>query len=538
MLRDRALGVLLSIAVVVTAFAGLVVVADFVGTASADHEMIGNFTINPRSASDRQPGADSAGTEVLVTSDGDIHPSNGLKTLEFIRASSQDFDFSGCNQLDTRVFGIDKNNDNPGTQTDVNLLSNAERVEFNENEIFIDMVDSGGSAVSFQTDDQLVAVLGGCIENPDEAGWYQVTGKLNGTRSGGSPAGVAQQSHYFAICDCDSREQAIEKLGPPPSKGDEPTPEFSAPDAGQVGNFTLDLGSHQPGATTRYTTYATAAGSETATDFAEVDRFLLYGNASDFSACSSATVTEFGLDRRNDARGLTIDESYTEHIQGSPYTTADVFAADFWDRSEPGPSTTLDGGDQIVFETVDCVQNPSEPGWYTLSVQVTGASGGRQESMALESRYVYICDCDSRAEAEQKLGPPGQSGDGTPTPNQGSSTPTATATPGSATTATATASPTATRAATATPTATASPTPSSTPAATATRTPASTPAATRTATPRRTATATRSGSTQQRTASGQLRTPTIAQGPGFGALAAVLALLGSALLVVRRNDRE
>jgi len=533
MLRSRALGALLSLAVVLTAFAGLVVVTDFVGTASADHDMIGNFTINLPSASDRQPGTNAAGTEVLVTSDGDIHPSNGLRTLEFIRASSQDFDFDGCNQLDTRVFGLDKGNDDPGTQTDVNLLANAERVEFNEDEIFIDMVDSGDDAVAFETDDQLVAVIAGCIENPDEAGWYQITGKLNGTRSGGSPAGVAQQSHYFAICDCESREEAVEKLGPPPSANEEPTPEFEAPDAEQVGNTTVDLGTHRPGATTRYTTYATAAGSTVATDFAEVDRFLLYGNASDFSACSSAAVTEFGLDRRNDAGSLAIDESYTEHIQGSPYTTADVFAADFWDRSEPGPSTTFNGGDQVVFETVDCVQNPSEPDWYTLSVQVTGAGGGREQSMALESRYFYVCDCDSRAEAERKLGPPGQSGESTPTPNQGSSTPTATATPGSATTATATASPTATRTATATPTATAAPTSS----ATATRTATAAPTATRTATSRRTATATRSGGTAQRTDSGQLRTPTIADGPGFGALAAVLALLGSALLVVRRNDR-
>jgi PGF-CTERM protein len=533
--QNHALRVLLSVAVFLAAFGGLVATTDFVGTAAADHDMIGNFTINLPSESDRQPGSDSAGTQVLVTSDGDIHPSNGLKTLEFIRATSTDFDFDGCNQLDTRVFGLDKGNDDPGTQTDVNLLTNAEKVEFNEDEIFIDMVDSGDETVAFETDDQLVAVLAGCIENPDEAGWYQVTGKLNGTRSAGSPAGVAQQSHYFAICDCESREEAIEKLGPPPSASEEPTPEFEAPDAEQVGNLTLDLGSHQTGATTRYTTYATAAGSTAATDFAEVDRFLLYGNASDFSACSSATVTEFGLDRRNDASGLAIDESYTEHIQGSPYTTADVFAADFWERAEPGPSTTFNGGDQVIFETVDCVQNPTEPGWYTLSVEVTGASGGRQQSTALRSRHFYVCDCDSRAEAERKLGPPGQSGEPTPTPTpgQGSSTPTATATPGSATTATATASPTATRTATATPTATASPTPS----ATATRAATAAPTATRTATSRRTATATRSGGTQQRTAGGQIRTPTIARGPGFGALAAVLALLGSALLVVRRNDR-
>jgi PGF-CTERM protein len=540
--RNRALGVLLSVAVVLTTFAGLVVLTDFVGTASADHDMIGNFTINPRSATDRQPGADGAGTQVLVTSDGDIHPSNGLKTLEFIRASSDDFDFDGCNQLDVRVFGLDKGNDDPGTQTDVNLLSNAERVEFNEDEIFIDMVDSGDGAVAFETDDQLVAVLAGCIENPDEAGWYQVTGKLNGTRSNGSPAGVAQQSHYFAICDCESRQQAVDELGPPPSADEEPTPEFSAPDAEQVGNATVDLGSHQPGATTRYTTYATAAGSKAATDFDEVDRFLLYGNASDFSACSSAAITEFGSDRGNDGGGRTIDESLTEHIQGAPYTTADVFGADFWERTGPGPSTTFNGGDQVIFETVDCVQNPGEPGWYTLSVEVTGASGGRQESMALESRQFYVCDCDSRAEAEQKLGQPGQSGGSTstptPTPSQGNSTPTATATPGSATTATATASPTptVTAPATPTPTATPSPTPSPTPAATATPTATASPTPTRTSTSRRTTTATRSGGTPQRTAGGQPRTPTIAQGPGFGAVTALLALVGSALLAVRGED--
>lgn len=520
--RTRALHVLLSVTVVLTTVAGLVVVTDMVGIASADHDMIGNFTVNQQSPSDRQPGSSSAGAEVLVTSDGDIHPSNGLEKLEFIRTSSTDFDFDGCNQLDVRVFGLDKGNDNSGTQTDVNLLSKAEKVEFNEDEIFIDMVDSDDQAVAFETDDQLVAVLGGCIETPGDPGWYQVTGKLNGTRSNGSPAGVAQQSHYIAICDCESREQAVNKLGPPPSAKETPPPSFSMPDAEQRGNGTIVPASRQPGATTGYTVYATGNG-EVNLNLDEVSRLVVYGEEVGFSACSSASVTEFGIDTGNDDSGLAVDESLTEHIQGSPYTSTDVFAADFWARSEPGPSTTLSSEDQVVFQAVDCVQNPSEPGWYTATVEVNGTNSGRQVSEGFRSRYFYICDCDSRSEAERKLGPPGQSGGTatpTATPGTGSTTPTATATPSDDP-----ATPTRTAATTPTPT----PTAASTPTSAATRTD---PDSTRTRSP----TATAAAGTQQRTASGQVQTPTIADGPGFGVLVTFLAMLGSALLAVRRGD--
>jgi PGF-CTERM protein len=234
-------------------------VVAFGGTASAGHGAEnGNYTVSlpfdsDHYPSDENPGGEynasinhfAAGTQELFDN---IGASDGLDYLAFVTITSQDIDFSKCQTQNTAAFGIDRDNDDPGTNTDINLLDYREDSQFNPNGIIIDFweeddfaapsqPDRGGKghgkgkgredgdpAAELYPDDEIVAhqgyksAGGPCYKMPSEPGWYQIKGYANGTSFSGNHVELHLPSHYFYICKCDSEEEAYQKLGPPPGQ--------------------------------------------------------------------------------------------------------------------------------------------------------------------------------------------------------------------------------------------------------------------------------------------------------------------------------
>lgn len=249
-----------------------------------------------------------------------------------------------------------------------------------------------------------------------------------------------------------------------------------------------------------------------------------------FENCGPNTVDEFGIDRGNDNDGYETDEDITANVRETEITE-DHFVAQFYEREDfGGASTHVDAGDSIVSVNVDCFGTPDEPGWYRISGTTTGSmDDGTDVEYETVSNYFWICECDDEAEARAELGPPPDEPESEPTPtpepsNGGESdhgeddtqTDAATDTPTSEGTETETdGEPPATDGAsdaetTETPTETQPPT-------TASPSPAAQP------------TATPAGWDDH-----VHRSPTEGDGTGFGVVVAVVALLLTALALIRR----
>jgi PGF-CTERM protein len=251
-----------------------------------------------------------------------------------------------------------------------------------------------------------------------------------------------------------------------------------------------------------------------------------------FGSCSTENTAAFGLDYGNNDSGTTTNEPLLKHRENSAFNEHSIYVDFYGPDSLAGSPVRFKAIDQIVAVQQDCYQMPSEPGWYQINARIngTGYNGeyiDTKDEGTIRSHYFYVCECSSRSEAESKLGPPpseesdsgGSGGSSTATP-----TPTATATP------------------TPTPTATATPTPTPEPddsGGSSTATPTATDTSGGGGSGGTTATATaaaggntNAGGSQQ---GGAPATPTVGAGPGFGAVAALGALLGAALLAFRRN---
>ena len=280
--------------------------------------------------------------------------------------------------------------------------------------------------------------------------------------------------------------------------------------------------------------------------------------AFDYSNCSPDKTTALGIDRGNDDDGTVTDRSVLSSYQKFTYDEDAIVLSFYAEQTLAGEPVDAYVTDELVAQQGNCIDLPSDPGWYQFDGFINGSSNGNTNTDYLieaRSNYVYVCDCENEQEARETLGPPpNEQGQSTPTPTPA---PTATATSAPERTATATsapertATPTATpeRTATATPTAsaTATPTPASESTATSTPTPEQPDEATGgggTATPERTATATATiaGDDGQQappeSAGNQQegpRTPTVAAGSGFGVAAALLGVLSLVVLARRRR---
>lgn len=129
---------------------------------------------------------------------------------------------------DTRAAGVDRGNDDPGTKTDESIVGKFKYVGQFQNEagqhgITVQLYgedDFGGQTIHLDHSDEAVAKVANCITNPSTPGWYRWFGHTNGTGYDGKYKEGNTYSHWFYICDCESHDAAVEKLGPPPETGD------------------------------------------------------------------------------------------------------------------------------------------------------------------------------------------------------------------------------------------------------------------------------------------------------------------------------
>jgi hypothetical protein len=237
-----------------------------------------------------QPGAEGDARHFAVGLTEEI-------TLHRIKLYSEDIGYSNCEPDNTAAFGIDRGNDNPGTNTDVSLLTSFK--SYTSEEDFIDIKyykeeKLAGGPIQAYVDDQVVAAQNGCYDNPSEPGWYRINGTITGSTNGDTTTDykVRDLSGYFYVCDCSSRAEAESTLGPPPNEdgggdgGDASTPTATATAAATA------TPSGSDGSTATATETATATATETATASATATT----------TASTTATATADSDDNEGDER--------------------------------------------------------------------------------------------------------------------------------------------------------------------------------------------------------------------------------------------
>jgi PGF-CTERM protein len=177
--------------------------------------------------------------------------------LDFIEVSADWIDYSECDATqNTKVFGIDRGNNNSGTQTDEDLIEHRRSSTLYAGGLivqFFDWSDLSGDPPYVSPQDAVVAAQGAgsddgpCLKMTSETGWYRVDAYTNGTIANqcteeGNPdcepdpkewRGLKLKSNYIYICECDSKDEARNELGRPPDEQDgeaTPTPTPEQPD--------------------------------------------------------------------------------------------------------------------------------------------------------------------------------------------------------------------------------------------------------------------------------------------------------------------
>jgi hypothetical protein len=210
----RAAGV--AVATFVVAVFALVAASGVVSAGHGPEEA--NFTVEP--LGDRSPGATNVqyGQTVVATAGVDLETLT--KTLAIYEAGG----WTGCGPTDASVFGIDRGDTYDGYETDEELTDNVRSFSSGDDRLETEYNGENdlGASTYLDDGDELVSVAD-CIDNPDDPGWYRITGRTTGVTADGETVTYGGQSHYFWICDCADAAEAREKLGPPPSEPAEMT---------------------------------------------------------------------------------------------------------------------------------------------------------------------------------------------------------------------------------------------------------------------------------------------------------------------------
>lgn len=191
-----------------------------VGISTANHGVADNFTVSPATVEDRQPGIDNASYKTWSSPSNDAG-FRGFKYLNYTVLIWEAGTLGNCGTAETKVFAVDRGSDDPGTEFDDRATDNIENFHQSENKVVVDFIDPGdpvAEPLHFNVTDEFVTYVKDCRGNPDSRGWYQLTAKANGTTWGGAHIERTTKSHYFWICDCETEQEAREKLGPPPSE--------------------------------------------------------------------------------------------------------------------------------------------------------------------------------------------------------------------------------------------------------------------------------------------------------------------------------
>lgn len=195
-----------------------------VGPAAGAHDARANFTVSPVEDYDHRPGIDDASYMTFSVPPEDAE-FDGFRYMGYSVLVWEEGTLGNCGITDNEVAGIDRGNDDPGTEIDHDITENIENVYQSEDKLAIDFWDPEdepyGKTVHFNVTDEFVSHVTDCRGNPDEPGWYQLTGTINGTTWSGEYVERTTTSHYFYICECSSYDDAVDTIGPPPSR---PTP--------------------------------------------------------------------------------------------------------------------------------------------------------------------------------------------------------------------------------------------------------------------------------------------------------------------------
>ncbi|WP_178915412.1 PGF-CTERM sorting domain-containing protein [Natronomonas gomsonensis] len=214
-----------------------------------DEEM--NFTVNLPFKTDHYPGDQNTenGSIEYFAAGADAFNDQGAEEgiwVDYVIVDADWIDYSACTTDNTKAFGIDRGNNNTGTNIDEDLVEHQIKTDFRDDGITIDMYDWSEFANDppyLAPEDAVVAAQGAgsnsgpCLTVTNEPGWYQIQAFTNGSiatgcNEEGNPdcepedkefVGVNVNSNYVYVCECDSRAEAEEQLGPPPG-GSEPTP--------------------------------------------------------------------------------------------------------------------------------------------------------------------------------------------------------------------------------------------------------------------------------------------------------------------------
>ena len=237
-------------------------VAGFGGTVAADQHTYeeapdvsdeANFTIAAVSPSDHYPGdanEENASLRYWAAGEDAFYEQGAEEGIWFnqILVSADWIDYTACDTDNTAAFGIDRGNNNSGTQIDEDLVQYQRRSVFKDDGIdifFYDWEDFAGNPPYMAPEDAIVAEqgensnAGACITMTEEPGWYQIQAFFNGTvaeedcTDSGNDAcepedkeyiGGHLSSTYFYVCECDSEAEAREQLGAPPDEDTDETP--------------------------------------------------------------------------------------------------------------------------------------------------------------------------------------------------------------------------------------------------------------------------------------------------------------------------
>ena len=163
--------------------------------------------------------------------------------LDRLMIETEWIDFSACSGAKA---GIDRGNNNSGTQTDASLrLEHTSSSEIDASGIrleFFNWEAVSGNPPYLTSEDAVVLAIGQfdgpCLTMTDEPGWYQAKAYFNGTvatsctEEGNETCepdekqfrGLTVTSNYVYVCECDDRQEAIDILGLPPNVTPTPTP--------------------------------------------------------------------------------------------------------------------------------------------------------------------------------------------------------------------------------------------------------------------------------------------------------------------------
>ena len=278
----------LAVAVTLSGVAGAVALGT--GVVTAGHGAPdADYTVEPMS--DRSPGATDVKYGQIVVGQAGID----YRTLESMKAVYEEGSWAGCGPSQSEVFGIDRGNTHDGYEIDEDLTDNTKTFSAGEDvfEVEFNGEDDFGSTVHLNDGDAVVSVAS-CIDNPDEPGWYQISGSTTGVTDDGERKTISGESHYFWICDCEDEQEARERLGPPPSEPeptatpDEPTTESGDGSDGESDqtqdgdqeDASTDEGSTEPG-TGDQTADGAASTAEAGADTATPAATTASGSGSD-----------------------------------------------------------------------------------------------------------------------------------------------------------------------------------------------------------------------------------------------------------------